>query len=179
MTAMSNKAVTLETFAVTFRPTEADFTEMMDEYWALTAGRAWRVRFLKVFVAVCGVFIAYFAWKTRDRIGIALATLLLLAPPAVTLINKAVYARVFRRQRLGEADATVTIDETGIAADTPISQQKFPWSAVQKISVTNTHAFAWIHRYLAVMLPAAAFGDRATFDRAVDFCKARVQGGAL
>ena len=168
-----------ETFSITFRPTDADFMAMMDEHWALTPGRVWRVRFLKVFVAVCGLITAYFAWKTRDPIGGALALLLLLAPPGVTLINKAAYAVVFKRQRLGEADATVTIDETAIAADTPISQQRFPWSAVQKISVTDTHAFAWIHRYLAVMMPAAAFGDRATFDRAVDFCKARVQGGSL
>ena len=166
-------------FIITFRPAEADFTAMMDEHWGLTPGRVWRVWFLKVFVAVCGVLTAYFAWKTRDPVGIVLALLLLFALPAVTLINKAFYARVFRRQRLGEANATVTIDETGIAADTPISQQRFPWSAVQKISVAETHAFAWIHRYLAIMMPAAAFGDRATFDRAVDFCKARVQGGSL
>jgi hypothetical protein len=166
-------------FIITFRPTEADFSAMMDQHWALTAGQVWRVRFLKVVVAACCLFMAYVAWKTRDPLATALAPILLLAPFGVMLINKIFYARVFKRQRLGEADATVTIDEAGIAADTPISQQKFPWSAVQKISVTETHAFAWIHRYLAIMLPAAAFSDRATFDRAVDFCKARVQGGSL
>jgi hypothetical protein len=142
-----------ESFRITFRPTEADFSVMMDEYWALTAGRAWRVRFLKVLVAACGLFIAYVAWKTHDPIAMVLAPLLFLAPLGVMLINKAFYARVFKRQRLGDADGTVTLDEIGISADTPISQQRFPWSAVQKISVTDTHAFAWIHPYLAIWRP--------------------------
>jgi YcxB-like protein len=176
---MPAKAQESDKFVITFRPTEADFTEMMKEHWALTPGRVWRVRALKVVVAVCILFNVYMAWKTRDPIAATLALLLTLLLPAVSLINKTAYSRIFKRQRLGEADATVTIDETGIAADTPISQQRFPWSAVQKITVTDTHAFAWIHRYLAIMIPAAAFGDRVAFDHAIDFCKARVQGGSI
>jgi hypothetical protein len=168
-----------DTFKITFRPTEADFTAMMNEHWGLTPGRVWRVRILKVIVAVCGLFTAYVAWKTHDPVTIFLALLLLFAPLGVTMINKVAYSRIFKRQRLGEADGTVTIDEAGISAETPFSLQKFPWSAVQKISVTDTHAFAWIHRYLGIMMPVAAFSDRATFDRAVDFCRARVQGGVL
>jgi hypothetical protein len=166
-------------FTITFRPTEGDFTAMMDAHWSVTPGRVLRVRFLKAIVVICGLFTAYLAWKTRDPVEIGLALLLLFMLPAVTLINNAAYGMVFKRQRLGETDATITIDETGIAADTPLTQQKFAWSAVRKISVTDSHAFAWIHRYLAIMLPAAAFGDRATFDRAIDFCKARVHGGSL
>jgi hypothetical protein len=176
---MTVQSTTPERFIITFRPTEADFTAMMNEHWGITPGRVLRVRLLKVIVVVCGLLTAYFAWKTRDPIEIGLTLFLLLMLPAVTLINNAAYGIAFKRQRLGESDATVTIDETGIAADSPISQQRFPWSAVQKISVTETHGFAWIHRYLAIMLPAAAFRDRATFNRAIDFCKARVQGGPL
>jgi hypothetical protein len=176
---MSNDTASSEAFSITFRPSEADFTAMMNEHWGITPGRVLRVRILKAIVVVCGLLTAYFAWKTRDPIEIGLALFLLLMLPAVSIINKAAYGIAFKRQRLGEGDATVTIDDFGIAADSPVSQQRFPWSSVQKISVTDTHAFAWIHRYLAIMMPAAAFGDRATFDRAIDFCKARVQGGPL
>jgi hypothetical protein len=176
---MSTDASSPEKFAITFRPAEADFTAMMNEHWGITPGRVLRVRILKAIVVVCGLLTAYFAWKTRDPVGIGLAVMLVLMLPAVSFINKTAYARAFKSQRLGESDATVTIDDFGITSDSPVSQQRFPWSSVQKISVTDTHAFAWIHRYLAIMMPAAAFSDRATFDRAIDFCKARVQGGPL
>jgi hypothetical protein len=166
-------------FSITFRPTRADFAAMMDSYWTLTSGRIWRVRLLKAFVVFAAAANVYLAWTTHDPIAVGLASFLVVAPFAVPMINKAGYARVFDRQRIGEADVVITIDDAGIDAISTIAKQTFPWPAVQNVSVTDTHSFIWIHRYLGIMLPAAAFGDRATFDRAVDFCKARVQGGPL
>ena len=167
-----------ESFSVTFRPTEADYVALMDRYWKLTPGRVWGVRALQAWVIGAGAIAAYLAWKTRDAVFTFAAVALLSSPLTIPYINRRGYGRIFRSQRLGEADATVTIDDAGVSSVSALSTQNFPWTSISNVDVTAQHAFLWINPYLAIMLPAAAFGDRATFDRAIDFCKARVQGGS-
>ncbi|MEQ1653395.1 MAG: hypothetical protein ABL897_12965 [Hyphomicrobium sp.] len=163
-------------FVVTFRPAEDDYVALMDRYWKLTPKRVLGVRTLQALVIAASAVAAYLAWKTRDVVFTFAAAALLSWPLTVPYFNRRGYGRIFRRQRLGEADATVTIDEKGVSAVSSISSQSFPWTAISMIDVAPDHAFVWINPYFAVMLPAAAFSDRATFERAVDFSKARVQG---
>jgi hypothetical protein len=176
---MSNGAAIQETFTVTFRPAEADYIALMDRYWKMTPGRAWGVRALQVLVIGVGAIAAYLAWKTRDPVFTFAAVALLSWPVGVPYLNRLGYGRIFRSQRLCEADATVTIDNAGVGLESTLSTQNFPWTSISKIDVTPKHAFLWVNPYLAIMLPAAAFGDRVAFDRAIDFCKARVQGGPI
>lgn len=168
-----------ETFTVTFRPTEDDYVALMDRYWKMTPKRVWGVRALQALVIAAGAIAAYLTWKTRDPVFGLAAVVMLSWPLTIPYLNRRGYGRIFRQQRLGEADATVTINEAGVSSVSTLSTQNFPWTSISKVDVTETHAFIWVNPYLAVMLPAAAFGDRAAFERAVDFARARVQGGPL
>lgn len=166
-------------FVVTFRPSEDDYIALMDRYWKLTPRRVRGVRALQALVIAVGAIAAYLTWKTYDPVFGTAAVAMLSWPLTIPYFNRRAYGRVFRSQRLGEVDATVTINDAGVSSVSTLSTQKFPWTSISKVDVTDRHAFLWVNPYLAIMLPAAAFSDRATFVRAVDFSKARVQGEPL
>lgn len=176
---MSDAAENPNYYSVSFRPTEADFAAMMDRYWRLTPYRIWSIRVTIAFVIGVGVWAAYQGWQIGSPVLGVAALLLLLSPILAPYFNRKGYAKAFKRQRVGEVDAVVTVDETGASAVSTLSNQSFPWTSIGRVDKTKDHAFIWVNPYLAIMLPAAAFSDRATFDRAVDFCKARVQGQAF
>jgi hypothetical protein len=164
--------------ALTYRLAEADYFALMDRYWRLTRVRHWRVRALQVFVIGSGVFAAFFAWHERDPVFAVFAAVLLSAPITAPMINRWAYARAFRRQRLGLSDVHVTLDGEGLGTQSDRGKATYFWKTVERIDVTPNHAFLWVSPGVAIILPAAAFGDTAAFNRAVDFCRARVQGQA-
>lgn len=168
-----------ERFIATYRPTLDDFVAMMDDYWALTPSRVRRVYFWKALTIGAALVSAGLAWRSGNAAIAACAVLLLCWPLVVPKINKVAYARVFARQRLGECDVTITLDDDALAAVSMLSEQRFPWSVIERISVTQTHAFFWVHAYLAVIMPVAAFRDRPTFDRAIDFARSKVQSKSI
>jgi hypothetical protein len=165
-----------EPIALTYRLTEADFFAMMDRYWRLTPARFWRVRALQAFVIGSGFVAAFLAWHEHDWVFAVFAALLLSAPITAPMINRWVYRCAFRAQRLGLFDVHVTLDDEGLGTQSERGKATYFWKAVERIDATPAHAFLWVNPRVAIILPAAAFEDAAAFNRAVDFCKARVQG---
>lgn len=167
-----------DSFEITYRPAEADYFGLMHRYIRLTRGRLMLQRALQVFVVGTGAMFAYLAWQTRDPVLACFALILLSGPVTAPAINHWVWRRAFDRQRLGASDVTLRFDDDGIASSSERGQSQIPWSTVERLDVSPTHAFLWISGMVGLMAPKRAFPDAAAFDRFVDFARARVQAKA-
>ncbi|MFM9938898.1 MAG: YcxB family protein [Hyphomicrobiaceae bacterium] len=161
-------------FDVSYRLTPDDFTAMMNSSWRLTPARRWRLRAIQAFTMLGGAFALAVGVYWTDWLAIGLGALSLTAPLLAPMINRWAYGRIFERQRLGSGDVRMQADEAAISLFGPISDTRFPWASVQSVDETREHVILWIHRYLAVPIPAAAFGSPAEAARFAAFAKARL-----
>lgn len=87
-------------------------------------------------------------------IGIAVAAL--LAWPYRWLSRRG-YVRQMQRmfvEARGESiSAQVEIDATSFMERTHLSETRWMWAAFQKIEETDSHAFLFVHRYQAIVIP--------------------------
>jgi YcxB-like protein len=163
-------------FDVSYRLTPEDFSAMMDSSWRLTPARRWRLRAIQVFTVLAGVFALAVGVYLPDWLAIGLGVLSLSAPIGAGIINRWAYGRIFERQRLGSGDVHMQADDVAISLFGPISDMRLPWASIQSVDETGHHVILWVHRYLAVPVPVAAFPSPAEATRFAAFARAHMVG---
>jgi hypothetical protein len=157
----------------------ADFRAMMNAHWRLSRFRMWRVRGLRAFVLIGACVAGYGWWTTSEPVDAVVAILLGSSPLLAPVINRWHYDRAFRRQRLGEAEARLIVDEAGVQFRSALGEARYPWTSVRRVEKSAGRILLWIHPYQALIAPPGAFRDAAQQQLFLAMATEKTEGQSL
>jgi hypothetical protein len=110
--------------------------------------------------------------------GVALLGLLLgvlffvLLPP---LIFKRLTAGAFRRARLPVTSMSLEVRPEGLAVTTATTASLTIWEGIDRIVVSDTHAFFYLNNVAAHILPRRVFADERGFEEFVESARSYLE----
>jgi YcxB-like protein len=167
---------------------EISFTFRFSDYRALakamrTPGRRlagnllfWFIFGLNIAILIVSLcFAEEFGLKPRTApiaAGLAMGLLLLrfTVEPAVLRYN-------YKRLGLDGKRITVRLEDDVFTASEQSAESRIKWSAIIRYSQLPTHAFLWINKLQAVLVPFDAFTDEASRSTFLSYIESKVPTG--
>jgi hypothetical protein len=95
------------------------------------------------------------------------------------LVYKALIASAFRRARFPATSLSLEVRPEGLAVATETTASLTTWEGIDRIVVTDSHAFFYLNWTAAHILPRRAFADEREFEEFVDSARSYYEASKL
>jgi hypothetical protein len=157
----------MQPISLSYTPQFSDYNALCD---AISSKRARRFELIIMwFVVLTNLALLAFSFFAFDQLthpwryvgwSLGVVTLVLLGHfvgrPLVRKWN-------YKRLDIGKYPVRMQFAEAGITTENDVMSAKVEWNAVQRTTQTETHAFLWLNKLQALIVPFATFegeGDR-------------------
>ena len=121
-----------------------------------------------------------FPWPVAAGVpllGLLLGVLCFFVLPP--LIFKRQMARIFRRARLPGTSMSLEVRPEGLAVTTGTTASLTIWESIDRIAVSDAHAFFYLNNVATHILPRRVFADERDFELFVKSARSRLEAAKL